>query len=185
MKNSDIGRILKNYTAGEADLKAANTALAEAGAGFRLEPGRNDLTEENRRATTVGYYPEQANGWGLLDTGTGSMEKVKVTGGRLESPANQIQPDGSVNMRVFVLIAGKRYEVLGDRLAEVLPDKAAPSVKKIPETPDLRRRIDLAGQVARQHTRAGDFDIRYDGLGYAVKSSRVNWKPAEDQGGDE
>ena len=55
---NDINEILRGYTAGEADLERTNAALREAGAGFHLEPGRNELTEEDRRQTTVGYYPE-------------------------------------------------------------------------------------------------------------------------------
>ena len=46
--------------------------------------------------------------------------------------------------------------------------------KPLPKTADMRRRPDLAGQVVRQHTRAGDFDVTYDADGYAVKARRVN-----------
>lgn len=181
----EINDILRRYTSGEETLENANAALAAAGAGFRLEPGRNEITGEERHQTVTGYAPEQASGFGLLDTGTGTMEKVRVTGGMLEFPVNQVRPDGSVNMRAFVLIAGKRYEVVGSRLAEPLPDSPPAPVKKILKTPDLRRRTDLAGQVVRQHTRAGDFDVFYDSLGYAVKSSRAGRRAAEGPGADE
>ena len=46
--------------------------------------------------------------------------------------------------------------------------------KPLPKTADMRRRPDLAGQVVRQHTRAGDFDVTYDADGYAVKARRVS-----------
>ena len=46
--------------------------------------------------------------------------------------------------------------------------------KPLPKTADMRRRPDLAGQVVRQHTRAGDFDVTYDADGYAVKALRVS-----------
>lgn len=46
--------------------------------------------------------------------------------------------------------------------------------KPLPKTPDMRRRPDLAGQVVRQHTRTGDFDVTYDADGYAVKARRVS-----------
>ena len=46
--------------------------------------------------------------------------------------------------------------------------------KPLPKTADMRRRPDLAGQVVRQHTRAGDFDVTYDAEGYAVKARRVS-----------
>ena len=38
----------------------------------------------------------------------------------------------------------------------------------------MRRRKDLAGQVVRQMTRSGPFDVTYNEDGYAVKASRVN-----------
>ena len=67
-----INEILMKYTNGEADLEKTNQALKEAGAKYHLDPGKNALTEAEIRATTVGTYPDMANGWGLLDTGTGS-----------------------------------------------------------------------------------------------------------------
>ena len=46
--------------------------------------------------------------------------------------------------------------------------------KPLPKTADMRRRTDLAGQVVRQHTRAGDFDVTYTDAGYAVSAKKVN-----------
>ena len=46
--------------------------------------------------------------------------------------------------------------------------------KPLPKTPDMRRRKDLAGQVVRQMTRSGPFDVTYDADGYAVKARRVS-----------
>lgn len=167
---TNINEILQNYTTGEADLEKTNAALREAGAGYHLEPGQNEITEEDRMATVVGYYPSQASGWGLLDTGTGSMEKVKVTGGRLEHPVNQVQPDGSTNMAAYVIICGKTYEVFGDTLEE--PREAKPG-KAVQKDVDMRRRPDLAGQTAEQTCRQGRFRVTYDELGYAVKATRL------------
>ena len=118
-----IHEIVEDYTAGEADLEATNAALAEAGAAFSFRPGQNVSTDEDRKPSVVGYYPEQANGYGRLDTGTGSMEKVKVAGGRLEYPVNQVQPDGSTNTTAYVVICGKTYEVFGDTLGEARSGK--------------------------------------------------------------
>ena len=50
---------------------------------------------------------------------------------------------------------------------------AAEEVKPLPKTPDMRRQKDLAGQVVRQMTRSGPFDVTYDADGYAVKARRV------------
>ena len=51
---------------------------------------------------------------------------------------------------------------------------ATEEAKPLPKTPDMRRRKDLAGQVVRQKTRSGPFDVTYDADGYAVKARRVN-----------
>ncbi len=168
---STINDIIRKYTTSEADLERTNAALQEAGAGFHLEPGKNDLTDEDRRETVVGYYPDQASGWGLLDTGTGSMEKVHVTGGRLEHPVNQVQPDGNTNMTAYVIICGKTYEVFGDTLRELSEDQVGG--KAVQKEVDMHRRLDLAGQQAEQTCRQGRFVVTYDEDGYAVKARRL------------
>ena len=106
-----INEIMEKYTKGEKDLEETNEALKEAGADFHLDPGRNELTEEEKRSTTVGYYPEQANGYGLMDHGVGCMEKVHVVNGKTVD----------VNMGeefALVYIAGKKYELKGDTLVD-------------------------------------------------------------------
>lgn len=116
MKN--INETMRKYTAGESTVEETNRALKEAGASFHLDPVRNELTEEEKQATTVGYYPEQANGFGLLDTGTGTMEKVAVTDGTLAYAVNEVREDGSTNMLAFVHICGRCYAVKGRNLVE-------------------------------------------------------------------
>lgn len=99
--------ILQKYTAGEMTLEQANAELS----GIKLNPGKNILTEEEKRATTVGYYPDQANGWGLLDSGTGSLDKVQVKDGKLVNAAMG-------EAFALCIIAGKSYEVKDDTLVE-------------------------------------------------------------------
>ena len=106
-----INEILMKYTKGEQDLEKTNQALKEAGAIYHLDPGKNALTEAEIRATTVGAYPDMANGWGLLDTGTGSLDKVEVRGGKLAHM-------DCGEMYALCLIAGKTYRVRGAALAE-------------------------------------------------------------------
>ena len=84
-----LEEVLRKYTLGEAGKDETNDALEELGSSLRLNPGKNELTDEDIRATTVGHYPEQANGYGLLETGTGSLEKVHVTAGVLDYPINE------------------------------------------------------------------------------------------------
>lgn len=108
---SSLKEIINKYTAGEATLEATNTALEEVGANFHLNPGKNILTEEEKRATTIGYYPDQANGYGLLDTGTGSLDKAQVKNGKL------VNCDCG-SMYALFSIAGKTYHVKGSILTE-------------------------------------------------------------------
>ena len=115
MKNHT--EIILKYTAGEATLEETNAALKEAGVGLQLDPNKNVLTEADKRATTIGYYPDQANGWGLLDTGTGSLDKIQVVNGKTKYPINTVV-DGEANMLAYVLIAGRTYKVMGDTLVD-------------------------------------------------------------------
>lgn len=165
-----INEILRDYTLGETGVEDTNDALREAGAGFHLEPGRNEITEADRRETVVGYFPEQASGWGLLDTGIGPLEKVRVSKGRLECAVNEVLGDGTANMAAFVSICGRVYQVLGDRLAEAAEERREGSA--LPERVDLGRRADLRNMTAVQETRTGSYAVSYDEHGYAVRAAR-------------
>ena len=106
-----IEEIILDYTKGEKELEETNEALKEAESDLYLNPDRNKLTEEEKRATTIGYYPDMANGWGLMDHGVGGFEKVHVVDGKTVN----------VNMGeefALVYIAGKKYELKGDTLVE-------------------------------------------------------------------
>lgn len=111
MKNRNIEETIRKYSAGEMTLEEANARLKDAGAPIHLDPQRNVLTEEQMRATTVGYYPDQANGWGLLDSGTGTLDKVEVRAGRL------VHMDCG-EMAALCIIGGRVYRVKGDTLTD-------------------------------------------------------------------
>ena len=104
--------ILNKYTAGEMTLEEANAALKKENTGFHLDPQKNVITEEEMKATTVGAYPEMANGYGLLDTGTGSFDKVRVANGFVQGFENE------AGMMAFCLIGGKLYKVDGNVLCK-------------------------------------------------------------------
>lgn len=52
---------------------------------------------------------------------------------------------------------------------------ATEEAEVLPKTPDMRRRKELAGQVVRQKTKTGVYDVTYDEDGYAVKAKRVTF----------
>lgn len=106
-----IEEIILDYTKGEKDLTETNEALKEAGSDLYLNPDRNKLTEEEKRSTTVGYYPDQATGYGLMDHGVGSLEKVHVVNGRT------VDVDMG-HEAAYVYIAGRKYRLRGDVLTE-------------------------------------------------------------------
>lgn len=98
--------IIAKFNAGEMTLDEANAKLK----GVKLNPEKNVLTEEEMRATTIGYYPDMANGYGLLDTGTGTLDKVTVENGKLKY--------GVGDIFALCIIGGKVYEVKNDTLVE-------------------------------------------------------------------
>jgi len=104
-----ITETLNKYTRGEATLTETNDALQELGAKVHLDEEKNSITEKELAATVTGENPGEINGFGLLDTGTGSYDKVEVRAGRL------VQADCG-DMAAFCLIGGKTYRVCGHKL---------------------------------------------------------------------
>ena len=96
MKSTDI---IRKYTAGEATLEETNAALMEVRAGFHLDPERNVI------------QPDEVGRFGLLDTGTGTLDKVEVKDGKLVG----VDMGG---MFALCIVGDKVYEVKGDALVE-------------------------------------------------------------------
>lgn len=120
-----IDEIIRDYTTGKEPTEAVNAALEAAGAGFSFHPGQNALTAEEIEKTTVGVLPSMANGWGLLDSGTGTMDKVRVVGGKLQGgPINTIGADGLPHELDLVYIGGQVWQVYGDELGNRAPKEA-------------------------------------------------------------
>lgn len=90
--------IVTAYTMGSISLEEANRRLADMGAGFVLDPDRCKLTPE---------MIEQ--GWGLLDTGTGSLDPVQVRD-------DELVDSDMGEMAAYVCLQGSWYEVKGKRV---------------------------------------------------------------------
>ena len=114
--------IIKNYTTGKVSLEDTNKALKEFG--LSIVPGKNELTEDEIRSTTVGKYPNMANGYGLLSTGTGTMDKVHVVNGKVQGGAVNTVVNGKPNEYDLVYIGGQTWQVFGDQLGEIAPKDA-------------------------------------------------------------
>ena len=106
-----VEEVLQKYTLGEAGKDETNDGLKELGSPLRLDPDRNVITQEELAETHVGETPDEANGWGILDHGVGSLEKVHVVNGRT------VDVDMGQEA-AYVYIAGKKYELKGDTLVE-------------------------------------------------------------------
>lgn len=113
MKTNDI---IRAYTKGELTLEAANAKLKEIGVNVRLTEGKHALSAEEIAETHVGATPKEANGWGLLDTGTGAFfEKVHVVDGVTVDYDN-----GADTNYALVLIGGKMYKIVDhNKLADL------------------------------------------------------------------
>lgn len=98
MKN--IKEIIRDYTAGKTTLEEANAALKAEGSGFYLDPEKNVIK------------PGEEGRFGLLDTGTGYLDKVEIADGRM------LHNSGVGNMYALCCFQGKWYRVEGDRLGE-------------------------------------------------------------------
>lgn len=65
MKNKEIEKVFEEIDNGTITLEEANERLKEAGAPYHLEPWKNHIGRND-------------DGAGLMDTGTGTLDKVKV-----------------------------------------------------------------------------------------------------------
>jgi len=90
--------MLFDYIGGKLSAEQANEELAKHGLNIRIDPNRCNLTDE-----------QIADGWGLLDTGTGTMDPARMTDGKL------VNVDCGDSYALF-FHDGKMYEVKGKDL---------------------------------------------------------------------
>ena len=107
---SKVFEIISKYTSGEKTLEEANAELKKEKAGFYLDPAKNVLTPDEVNNGTAG----------LLDTGTGTLDKVVVNPEKMElaHAVNEVNTDGTTNMYAMCIVKGKTYEVKGRKLVE-------------------------------------------------------------------
>lgn len=103
--------ILRRYTSGEFTAEQVNAELANIGVDqYHLDAEKNKITAEEQAATSLGLFPPSTvNGFGLLDTGTGTLDKVEVRAGQL---ANM---DCGV-LHALLYIGGEMYKIEGKKL---------------------------------------------------------------------
>lgn len=112
-KNNDLEVALLKYTKGEATLEETNKALKDMGSNLTLNPMRNMFSADELMNTKLGDEPPATvNGYGIMDHGVGSMEKVRVVDGKT--------PDVDMGAEIaFVYIAGAKFQLVGNVLKVV------------------------------------------------------------------
>ena len=102
MKYTDI---INGWKSGAYGVEDANKKLRAIGAGFTINPYKNAITAEEAAKG------DERNGFGMLDTGTGSLDKVEIREMKLVHNIG--------DMVAFVKFNGKLYEVKdGEKLVE-------------------------------------------------------------------
>jgi hypothetical protein len=96
---NEIDRIIAKHTAGKATLAETNADLKQLGVDLRLDPKKNEIK------------PGEAGRYGLLDTGTGTLDKVEIRDGKLVG--NNVGV-----MYALCIFNSKVYHVKGDTLTE-------------------------------------------------------------------
>ena len=164
--SKEIDLIFEAIDRGELDVFEANKRLAEQEAGYYLDPWKNVI----HRNEPENIY----NGVGMMDTGTGTMDKVRLVNGKLTEPVFDPDAFTAENMpRVYVECAGETYIIAEDGVTLTEYEPAEVEKKEVLRKPDMRRKREYAGTVQRQHTAAGTYDVTYNEDGYAVKATRV------------
>ena len=95
-----INEILQAYTRGEFNLEKTNEELKKAGAMFHIDPNKNALSAEETKL-----------GFGLLDTGTGYMDKALMIG-------NELVHADCGDMVAYFIQNGVTYKVEGKKCIE-------------------------------------------------------------------
>ena len=105
-----INEIIFKFSSGEIPVEDANKELENIGSTIRLNPERNTITEDEYAETSLGLFPPTTvNGYGLMETGTGSLDKVEIRAGRLVN-------GGIGDMPGAVFVDGVRFEISDDKL---------------------------------------------------------------------
>ena len=117
---TEMDAIFEKYRNDEYTVDDVNKELEALGVDLRLVEGRNQITPEELAQTSVGDTPEEANGWGMMNTaGIGGLEKMKVTNGKFDYEVTKVDENGKVNTFYTFAILDKKYQVVGDHLEDL------------------------------------------------------------------
>lgn len=98
----------KDWANGEITLDEANKVLELFGVPH-LDINKNKITEEEENGAVVSDDVNKVNGYGYLDMGIGSNEKILIVNG--------VSQNGGVS-NGYVIIGGAKYRIEGEKLVE-------------------------------------------------------------------
>lgn len=111
MNNTEI---LSKYTDGTITLEKANELLTANKAGYIIDPDRNNITEEEVAAAVASVENatdlSEISGYGLMDTGTGSKDKISVLNGKVTNATGE--------QMAIVFIGGHVFRTAYDVITE-------------------------------------------------------------------
>lgn len=111
MNNTEI---LNKYTDGTITLERTNELLTANEAGYIIDPNRNNITAEEAAAAVASVENasdfSEISGYGLMDTGTGSKDKVSVLNGKVTNATGE--------QMAIVFIGGHVFRTAYDVITE-------------------------------------------------------------------
>ena len=99
MKYPEANEYLTDYISGKINLEQLNQKWADLGMELHLDPTKNIITSGG---ATVQENDADINGYVMVDSGTGTMDKAMVKNGKLVYPSTDI---------LFAFIGTTRYTV--------------------------------------------------------------------------
>ena len=99
MKRPEANKYLEDYITGKINLEELNEKWAEIGMELHIDPTKNIITTGG---ATVQENDADINGYVMVDSGTGTMDKAMVKNGKLVYPSADI---------LFAFIGTTRYAV--------------------------------------------------------------------------
>ncbi len=110
--NEKVREIINMHADGKLSQEDANKQLEAAGSSVRINEMKNVISEEEKAATSTDGTPKGTTGWGFMNHGIGSPEKMYVKDGKFEYDTGF-----DLDMNVVMTINGVKFRVDRDKLA--------------------------------------------------------------------
>lgn len=106
--------IILEHSKGTISLEEANKQLAAIGSDLHLDPHKNRISGAEMAKTHSDGTPEGTSGWGFMNHGIGTPEKMHVEKGKLDYDTGF--GIGEHDPSATLYIAGYVFDVVGDHI---------------------------------------------------------------------